>query len=96
MPLEFIFKKMLGALPVLMFLTALVQFDSFKLVRLRLVLMTITAGAFAAVVGAFANTELIAALNMSYLDYSHTIAPWFEEILKALVIIFLIQTSRIG
>ena len=85
-----------GLLPVLLFLVALVWLDSYKLVGIRAVLAVILAGALAAVAAWFLNAYLMNAINVDYRSYSRYIAPLSEELLKALIIVYLIRTSRIG
>lgn len=96
MAADLLLKALFGCLPVLLFLTALVHFDSFKLVHFRIVLFTITGGGIAALFGYLANNYLMGASGASYGEYMHFGAPFVEELLTALVVIALIQTNRIG
>ncbi len=93
---DFLLKALFGCLPVLAFLGALVHFDSFKLVRLPIVLFTVSAGGLAAFVGYVINTNIMNGLQLPYSDFMHFGAPFTEEILTAAVIVFLIQTNRVG
>ncbi len=86
----------LGLLPVLVFLAALLQSDSFKLVRFRFVLALIGAGAGAAVVSYFVGRALLQSLNIGYEDFTHFGGPLLEEALKAAILIGLIRMNRIG
>ena len=75
------FKFFLGLLPVLLLLAALVFLDSYKLVTLKTVLLTIVAGCVA-VGGAFlVNTWLLEHFNLEITFYSWYIAPVLEEVL---------------
>lgn len=85
-----------GLLPVLAFLGALVWLDSYKLVRLRTVLAVIAAGSLAAWAALYLNGWLIGALGVELQTYSRYVAPLVEETLKALVIVYLFHTNRIG
>lgn len=96
MATDLLLKALFGCFPVLLFLSTLVHFDSFKLVRLRIVLFTITAGGIAALFGYLINNYLMGATNADYIDYMHFGAPFVEELLTAVIIIALIQTNRIG
>lgn len=87
---------LIGLLPVLLFLLALVYFDSYKLMKLRTVLGVLAAGAAMAFVSFFVNGWLIDALDLEFEAYSHGIAPAVEESLKALVMLYLFKTHRIG
>jgi RsiW-degrading membrane proteinase PrsW (M82 family) len=86
----------LGLLPVLSFLGALVLFDSYKLVRLRLVAGVIVAGGFAAVAAYFASDALLGATGLGMHVYARTLSPLLEEVLKAIVIVALVRAHRIG
>ena len=83
-------------MPVLVFLFALVYMDSYKLVSLRTVIVVITLGALSAVAAYFINPLVMDAMGMEFLAYSRYGAPLVEEVLKALIIIALFRTSRIG
>jgi RsiW-degrading membrane proteinase PrsW (M82 family) len=83
-------------LPVLLFLTALLYFDSFKVVRPRAILVAAAAGALAAAVGYYANGFLLGWLELGFRDYSRFVSPWLEETLKAGLLIYLIRTRRVG
>jgi len=93
---DLLVKVILGCLPVLLFLFALVHFDSFKLVRFPIVLFTVVAGGGAALISYFVNTSLMDGLRVEYAEYMLFGAPLIEELLKASIIVALIQTNRIG
>lgn len=85
-----------GLLPVLIFLVLLLWMDSYKLVRLRTVLAVITVGGLTAWAAMYLNGWLIHPLGMEVRSYSRYVSPLVEEGLKALVVIYLIRSSRIG
>ncbi|MBN2357441.1 PrsW family intramembrane metalloprotease [candidate division KSB1 bacterium] len=85
-----------GLVPVFLFLATLLFLDSYKLIRLRLVLQNLGMGSLIAVFCFLLNTALIGLLHYDLSFYSRFIAPVLEEIFKALFIIFLIRTHRIG
>lgn len=85
-----------GVLPVLAFLAALLAFESYKLVRLRMVVLTIGLGAAVAVICYFANGALIEALDLPMATYSRYAGPLVEELAKGLVLMLLIRAHRIG
>ena len=62
--LTFIPRIAASVLPVFFFLTALVFIDSYKLVRLRTILVSILTGAAVAAVCYFACSGLLEALNL--------------------------------
>jgi len=83
-------------LPVLVFLAALVYFDSFKLVSLRAVVAAMAVGGAAAGASYFLNGALLDALRIDFVPYSRYVSPWLEEILKGAVLVYLIRSRRIG
>ncbi len=85
-----------GLLPVVIFLGVLVYMDSYKLVRLHVVLWVIALGGAMAVASYFVNGFLIERSGLDFLQYSRYIAPLAEETLKGLVMVYLFRSSRIG
>lgn len=85
---------LLGLAPVLCFLAGLVLLDSYKLVRLRALVGLVIAGMAAAGVAYVINGTLLGHFDFS--TYTRYMAPVVEELLKALVIVALIRTHRIG
>jgi len=96
MPVEYLIKGSTGLLPVLIFLVVLVWMDSYKLLRLRTVLAVIAVGGLTAWFALFLNGWLIDSLGMEFRPYSRYVAPLVEEGLKALVIVYLFRSNRIG
>jgi len=87
---------LISVLPVAVFLLALVFLDSYKLVRLRTVLLTLAFGFVVAFACTFVNNSLIELLGLERTNYARYIAPPVEEIFKASYIIFLIRAKRVG
>lgn len=87
-------RPLLGLAPVLCFLGALVLLDSYKLVRLRWVVMAVVGGMAIAGIAYFANGALIERFDFRF--YTRYISPFIEEALKGLVIVALIRAHRIG
>ncbi|MGH7129835.1 MAG: PrsW family glutamic-type intramembrane protease, partial [Planctomycetaceae bacterium] len=85
-----------GLLPMLAFLAALVYLDSYKLVAFRAVLWAIAAGGLLTVAGYFLNDFLLQLLPFEPGSFSRYVSPVTEEALKALVIVCLFRTHRIG
>jgi RsiW-degrading membrane proteinase PrsW (M82 family) len=96
MSIDLIIRALIGLAPVLIFLVTLVYLDSYKLVGLKTVLLVILAGAAMTVAGYFANGFVAGVLDINFGYYTRYVAPIVEEGLKALVIIFLFRTNRIG
>ena len=85
-----------GLLPVLLFLLALIYLDSYKLVRPRWVAGVLAAGCVLAATSWFVNAALESGLALSAMTYSRYVAPVVEEAAKAVVIVWLVRTNRIG
>src|SRR5512139_3896128 len=96
MILGFLTRGAVALLPVLVFLAALIYFDSFKVVRAKAIIVAAAAGMLAAFAGYWINGYMIYELEMSYADYARWVSPWLEEALKAALIVYLIRTRRVG
>lgn len=70
--------------------------DSYKLVRLRLLLATILAGAIVAGVCTLLNTWILDATAVDAEAFARYGAPVTEELLKAAYVAYLIRAKRIG
>ena len=96
MSLEVLIRAPIGLLPVIIFLVFLVWMDSYKLVSLRKVLAVIFVGGLTAIVSMYVNGWLIQELGIEFREYARYVSPVVEEFLKALVVIYLFRSSRIG
>ncbi len=85
-----------SVLPVILFLGALVLIDSYKLVALRAILLSVAAGMVAGLVAYGANVWLRPALDLDWDQYSRNVAPLVEESLKAAFVVYLLQRSKVG
>lgn len=83
-------------LPVFAFLIILLVLDSYKLVKLRSILGTITIGCLVALVSLIFNRELISHFEIDLTLFRRYMAPVLEEFLKGIFLFFLIKTKRIG
>lgn len=86
----------IALLPVLLFLAGLVQLDGYKLVRLRMMIALLVTGALAAGASYVVNNLVFAHFHGSFVTYSRYVSPWIEESLKAVLLVFLIRTRRVG
>ncbi len=93
---EILLRAPVGLLPVLVFLFVLVYMDSYKLVSLRTVLAVILLGALTAIAAYYINPLVMDALELGFKPYARYVAPVVEEALKALVMVYLFRSSRIG
>ena len=91
-----IFAIAVSVLPVFLFLGVLVLIDSYKLVALRAILLSIAAGAVAALASYAVNVTLRPALALDLTPYSRYVAPVVEESLKVAFVVVLLRRSRVG
>ena len=87
---------LVALLPVLCFLALLRLFDSYKLTRLSMVLATLAAGVVAALASYPASLLALGPLGLAPATYSQHVAPLVEEVLKGLLIVWLVRSNRIG
>ena len=83
-------------MPVLIFLVTLLYLDSYKLVGLRTVILVIAAGGAVTITGYFLNGALLSIFDLDFGLFVRYGAPLTEEVLKALVIVYLFRSNRIG
>jgi len=83
-------------LPVLAFLGLLLYLDSYKLVRPRAVMLVLACGAAAALVAYPVNAFLLSSTRLDVLTFTNYVGPVSEELLKALIIVALVATHRVG
>ena len=96
MPVEWFIRAPVGLLPVLIFLIVLVWMDSYKLVSLKRVLAVIAVGGLTAFAAMYVNGWLLDLLDIDLARFSRYVSPISEEVLKALVIVYLFRSHRIG
>ena len=86
----------LALLPVLLLLALLHLMDSFKLVRLRSVIVAIAAGAAAAIACRSASDLIMARIEIDPAVFTRYVAPFIEETGKAAFVVLLLWRHRIG
>jgi len=91
-----IVKYALSFAPVVLFLATLLFLDSYKLLRLRSILLALGAGVVVAGLCFILNTGLLHLLHMRFETYTHYCAPVVEEFCKALVVYWFIRSNRLG
>lgn len=89
-------RALLGLLPSLGLLAALVWLDGYRLVRLRTVLAVLAGGAAIAALTYPVNELLLDRLGLSVAAFSRWVAPASEELLKAALVVALVRAHRIG
>lgn len=86
----------IGLTPVVAFLLALKSLDSFKLVRLKTIIAALVVGFFIAILCYIINRHLVQMHFWSIGSFSRYGAPVVEEVLKALFVLYLLVSKRIG
>jgi RsiW-degrading membrane proteinase PrsW (M82 family) len=89
-------KFAVGLIPVFVFLTALIILDSYKLVSLRSVLLAILGGIMAAALSYLVNSWILKNIELHILSFTRYVAPFLEEILKSLYLVYLIRSKKVG
>jgi len=85
-----------SVLPVFLFLAALVLIDSYKLVALRAILLSVAAGVVAGLASYGVNVVVRPALGLDVTPYSWYVAPVVEESLKAAFVVYLLLRNKVG
>jgi RsiW-degrading membrane proteinase PrsW (M82 family) len=94
--LQILIYALVGLLPIMCLLAALLYFDSYKLVKPRTVIAVIGCGILVAGLSLVANIFAIEHLAIDFTMFTRYIGPVIEETLKGLVIVALIRADRIG
>ncbi len=89
-------KGLFALVPVILYLTALVVLDSYKLVTLRSVVLAVVMGCLALVICHQLNNHLFDFLQVEFDLFRRYVAPVTEEIVKSLYLIYLIKSKRVG
>jgi len=89
-------RALLALLPAVALLGGLVYLDSYKLIRLRTVLALLLTGAAIAAATYPLNHLFLDRFPLGLALFSRYVAPVSEELLKALVLVALIRSHRIG
>ena len=84
-----------GFLPVLLFLAALILMDSYKLVSRRSVALAIGAGILAALVSLLLN-RLLLDRGIDAMVLRRYVGPLVEETVKAIYVVYLIRSAHVG
>jgi RsiW-degrading membrane proteinase PrsW (M82 family) len=82
--------------PVLLCLVMFERIDAFRLVNLFEIILLLALGAAAAAASYYANGSVLDQFPLGMADYSQTVAPVVEEVLKGLLVIALFAGNRIG
>jgi len=85
-----------SVLPVLLFLLTLIILDSYKLVKVRWIVLAIFVGTLTAAISLSINAALLDSIFRRSDLYIRYVAPVIEECLKAGFVVYLLRTKRIG
>lgn len=85
-----------SVLPVFVFLSTLVFLDSYKLVRFRAIAFAIVVGCLSGGVSFAINTWLRSVMQIDGDAYTRYCAPFVEEFVKSLYLMYLIRVKRVG
>ena len=89
-------KSMIALLPALVFLLVLLHLDSHRLIGHHRLAQVFSFGVGLAGLAYFVNGFALENLGISFTTYSQYGAPFVEEALKALAIVWLFRTDRVG
>jgi len=96
MLLDAVLPALVGLLPVLSFLAALLYLDSYKLVRLWFVIAVVACGVAVAGASYLVNDQLLGHVEIDFKVFTRYVSPILEELLKGLILFALIRANRIG
>jgi len=85
-----------GTIPVFLLLLALIYLDSFKLIKKNDIVLCIIYGIATGFVLYYLNLYLLSSYFADFYSYAKSVAPFIEEIIKAILIIILIKRNKIG
>lgn len=85
-----------GFLPVVLFLGCLFLLDSFKLVKIRLLILCLVWGILSAGLSYLVNSIVSENFNIGFDAFSRWVAPFIEELLKVMLIFLLLSRKQIG
>lgn len=94
--IDLVIRFSVSLLPVVLFLVTLVYLDSYKLVHMRTLVMTILVGSAVALLCLTINDTIIHEFGLRRRVSSRYVAPVFEEALKAAYVAWLIRKGRVG
>ena len=86
----------IALIPVLLMLAVFVWLDAFKLMNRKEILILLVLGGLGALAAYPVSGKMLDTLPIGFSFYSRFVAPWIEEAIKALIMIFLFRINRIG
>jgi RsiW-degrading membrane proteinase PrsW (M82 family) len=83
-------------LPVLLFLAFLFLLDNFRLVKMSLLVVCLGWGILSALAAIVVNPQVANLFHLDFSSLARYVSPFIEELFKALVIIWMVRTRKIG
>ncbi|HVZ98975.1 MAG TPA: PrsW family glutamic-type intramembrane protease [Caulobacterales bacterium] len=96
MPLDVVEKGLTAVAPVIILLLVLDRLDIFNLITLRTIGLLVCVGGGVAALSYLANWSFLEGFPIARTAHSRYVAPAIEESLKALPVIYLFATNRVG
>ena len=96
MTTDLLVKGLTAIAPVFVLLLVLDRLDIFNLIKFRTIGILLAVGGALAAFAFLANLEILDGFPIGFSNYSRYIAPAIEEFLKAIPIVFLFATNRVG
>ncbi|MCK4773232.1 MAG: PrsW family intramembrane metalloprotease [Candidatus Krumholzibacteria bacterium] len=93
---DYILRLTVSVFPVLLFLLALNLIDSYKLVRPRSMIRAMIVGVLVALVCLLVYVLIMRVIAIRPVTYVRYAAPLVEELLKAIYVVYLIRSRKIG
>ncbi len=89
-------KIVVSLIPILLFLAMFLSLDSFRLIRWRILIVCLLWGGVVACMSLVGNTLIVNWFHIDFNLLSRYIAPFTEEVLKMLLLVWLISKHRVG
>lgn len=93
---DLVAKAVTAIVPVSVLLLVLDRLDIFNLIKFRTIALLVAVGGAIAALSYFANLSVIDGFPIGHSEYTRYISPGIEETLKAIPIVFLFATNRVG
>lgn len=91
-----IINYLLALTPVLILLGAFAWLDVFHLLSMRAIIALLLLGGVAAGLSYPISGGMLDALPLGFSNYSRFVAPWIEEALKGLMVVYIFLRNRVG
>ncbi|MCH7574964.1 MAG: PrsW family intramembrane metalloprotease [Candidatus Marinimicrobia bacterium] len=93
---DMVWRGVYSLAPVTSFLLGLMVMESYRLIRLRSIMVGILVGGISALFAVYVNDAIMTTLRIPFEIYSPYGAPVVEELLKAGLLIYLIERGKVG